>query len=346
MLLAARCLLVSLVICAALAPGRAQDLHFSHLNAVPMQINPAYTGLTEKRARVGVSYRSQWDNFTAGFKTATLSADFKPHHTGNGAAGVGLFVNSDRAGDLNFGTQQIGLNGAYLMALDGGRTSVSFGLQSVFNFQRLDWTAIDAFEEERGDILANGGRAQYLSVGTGLALFQRLNRRVAWFVGAGGANLNRPDAGFLDDGNTGGAQLTYRRWSGHGGAEIHFGRFNSVRPSIIYLHQGPNRQMKVGSYYRFRPDRGISTDAELAAHFGAFVRHSFYNDEWTSDAIVFAVRVDWQETVITFSFDTNVSKLRVASNGVGGPEISLVQEFDWGERRQRRSKVECPTFQY
>lgn len=336
-----------LALAAALAVGAelaAQDIHFAHLTAVPTQTNPAYTGLTEQRARVGIDYRSQWDNFTNGFKTATLAADLQAYQAANGTVGLGLYLNSDQAGDLGFATQQVGLSGSYLMAVNA-KTSVSFGLQGVYNAQRIDWSQAKGLDV---DPLATGGdgRAGYLSVATGAAVFQRLNRRLAWFAGVAGANLNRPDASFLDDDSAVDADLLYSRWTGHGGAEIKFGRFNSVRPSIIYLRQGPNRQMKIGSFYRFRADRGISTDAQLAAHFGLFVRHSFYDDAWTTDALVFALRFDWHDTIITASFDTNVSSLTAATNGVGGPEISLVQHFDWGQRRQRRSKMECPTFQY
>ena len=63
---------------AALAFGTAalaQDIHYSNLSAVPMQVNPAYTGLSEYRARVGVDHRSQWGNFTNGYRTTSLSAD-------------------------------------------------------------------------------------------------------------------------------------------------------------------------------------------------------------------------------------------------------------------------------
>lgn len=340
------CPTLVLVATAVLATGSAaaQDLHFAHLTAVPTQTNPAYTGLMEQRGRVGIDYRSQWDNFTNGFKTATLSADFKAYQASNGAAGLGVYINSDQAGDLGFATQQVGLNGAYLLAVND-KTQVSLGLQGVYNAQRIDWTQAEGrdFEpiSQRGD-----GRNSYLAVGSGAAVFQRVNRKIAWFAGLAGGNLNRPKVSFIDDDADVDADLLYRRWTAHAGGQIKFGRFNSVRPSIIYLHQGPNRQMKIGSYYRFRADRGISTDAQLAAHFGVFVRHSFYSDAWTSDAVVFAVRLDWHDTVITASFDTNVSPLRAATNGVGGPEISLVQHFDWGQRRERRSKMECPTFQY
>lgn len=338
---------VAYVAAVAVASGpaaRAQDLHFSHLAAVPTQTNPAYTGLLEQRARVGVSYRSQWDNFTEGFKTATLSADMKTYQAANGALGVGLYVNSDRAGDLGFATQQVGMSGAYLMAVDA-KTYVSLGIQGTYNAQRIDWSAAEGLEFEPLQLRGNG-RAGYLGVSSGAAVFQRVTRRLAWFGGLAGGNLNRPDASFLGDGRADDADLLYRRWTFHGGAEIQFGRFNAVRPSVLYLHQGPNRQMKIGSYYRYRADRGISTDAQLAAHFGIFVRHSFYADAWTADALVLALRFDWHDTIITASFDTNVSSLTAATNGVGGPEISLVQHFDWGQRRSKRTKLDCPTFQY
>ena len=328
------------------ARAAAQDIHYSNLSAVPMQVNPAYTGLAEHRGRVGFDHRSQWSNFTNGYKTTSLSADFKAYQRGGDVLGLGAHITSDQAGDLDFTTQQVSLNAAYTKALDRGRTFLSFGLQNVFSGQRIDWAKAEGFQYEPLSSLESGGKAAFWDVGAGMALFLRPSRKQAWFAGVGAAHLNNPDVTFLadDDGSIG--DRLYTKWTLHAGGELHFGMHNSIRPSVLYLHQGPNRQLKVGSFWRYRNDRGLHTDAQIAVHFGAWLRTYFGRGGSGVDAVNFAARFDYDKTSVVVSFDTNVSSLVVASDGFGGPEVALVQQFDWGSTRRRRHKVKCPTFQY
>ena len=334
---------------AALAFGTAalaQDIHYSNLSAVPMQVNPAYTGLSEYRARVGVDHRSQWGNFTNGYRTTSLSADFKAHQYRGDVLGIGAHITSDEAGDLDFATQQVSVNAAYTKALDRGRTFLSFGIQNVFSDQRIDWAKAEGFSYEPLAGEEGAGRAAFWDVGAGVALFLRPSRRQAWFAGLSGAHLNTPDVTFLGEQENDLGDRLYAKWTFHGGGELHFGRHNSIRPSILYLYQGPNRQIKIGSFWRYRADHGLHTDAEIAVHFGAWLRTYLARGGSGVDAVNLAARFDYDKTSVVVSFDVNISTLVKASDGFGGPEVALVQQFDWGSPRKRRHKVKCPTFQY
>lgn len=340
------CLIALAMLLCSTVPGLAQDIHFGHLAAVPTQVNPSYTGLMEGRARVGVDYRGQWNNFTNGFQTANLSADAKLWENRYDILGGGIFLTNDRAGDLAFTTQNIGFNTSYLKALDNGKTYLAFGIQNVFTFQQLDWTKARAFDFEPLETLGAEGKRSFWDIGGGLSFFQRPTRQLSWFAGVAGAHLNKPTVTFLEDNDGNVADQLYVKWTLHAGGEIKFGRFNSMRPSVLYLWQGPHRQLKVGTFYRFKTDNGIATDSEVAVHLGAFVRSYPARERGGVDAIILAARFDYRKTVITVSFDTNVSSLTAATRGVGGPEFSLVQQFDWGTRQRNRHKVKCPTFQY
>ena len=324
----------------------AQDIHYSNLSAVPMQTNPAYTGLMEHRARVGLDHRSQWTNFTNGFNTTSLSADMKAWQNGADVLGVGVHINRDQAGDLDFTTQQVSANVAYLKALDRGKTFLSFGIQNVFSSQRIDWSKARGFSYEPTESLASGGQNAFWDIGAGLAMFHRPNKRLAFFAGMAGAHLNNPDVTFLGDAESNIADGLYTKWTFHSGAEIHFGRFNSIRPSLLYLSQGPNRQIKVGSFWRYKTNRGTHTDSQIAVHFGAWLRSYIAQGGSGVDAINLAARFDYDKTSVVVSFDANISSLVVATNGFGGPEVAIVQEMDWGTPKRRRHRVKCPTFQY
>ena len=331
----------------ATAPTWAQgDLHFSHTAAVPTQINPAYAGLLEAKARVGIDYRGQWNQITNAYRTASLNADGKAWENGNDVAGVGMFFNQDQAGDLDFTTQQLGITNSYLKGLDGGKSYLSFGIQNVFHFQRLDITKARAFDYESPAIVESNGRAAYWSIGTGLAFFHRFNRDLSWFAGASTGHLNRPSVGFSTQAGRTEGEFLYTRWTLHAGGEIKFGKWNSIRPSALFMKQGTHRQVNVGMYYRFKKDRGTHTDAPVGVHLGTHIRSYPAQDQGGIDAVILSARFEYLLTVITVSFDTNVSNLIEVSNGGGGPELSIVQQFDWAGRGRKRRKVECPTFQY
>ena len=127
---------------------------------------------------------------------------------------------------------------------------------------------------------------------------------------------------------------------------VALGRFNSLRPSVIWLSQGPHKQLKVGTFWRFKPDNGTHTDTDIAAHFGVYLRSYLAKPKSGVDALNLATRFDYNKTSVVMSFDVNISSLVVATDGFGGPEISIVQELDWGTDPKRKHKVKCPTFQY
>ena len=90
---------------------KAQDVHFSHIHASPTIMNPAMTGLVDGDLRLVLNYRSQWNNFTTGYKTFAASADTKLIKIGkHDFIGAGLQVYKDVAGDLEFTTSYGGLS--------------------------------------------------------------------------------------------------------------------------------------------------------------------------------------------------------------------------------------------
>ena len=64
------------------------------------------------------------------------------------------------------------------------------------------------------------------------------------------------------------------------------------------------------------------------------------------DAIVAAIRLDYKNTFMTFTFDINVSSLTKVSYGAGGPEFSVIQLINFRDENDRPTKVECPAFIY
>ena len=60
------------------------------------------------------------------------------------------------------------------------------------------------------------------------------------------------------------------------------------------------------------------------------------------DALIVAVKVDYDDLSIGLSYDLNISELNNATRGKGGSEISLV--YTPKVRAKRASPVSCPRF--
>ena len=58
-----------------LATARAQDIHFSQVDANPMLLNPAYAGFYNGAGRFGAIYRNQWASVSIPFQTFALTGE-------------------------------------------------------------------------------------------------------------------------------------------------------------------------------------------------------------------------------------------------------------------------------
>ena len=81
--------------------GSAQDIHFSQFTNAPLQLNPALTGFTECKLRIGINYRNQWNSISTPYITQSAYIDGKIRQrlAKQDWFGIGgLFIN-DKAGE-------------------------------------------------------------------------------------------------------------------------------------------------------------------------------------------------------------------------------------------------------
>src|SRR6478752_4595899 len=55
----------------------AQDIHFSQFFETPLLRNPALAGIFTGDVRVQAVYRDQWNSVTSGYRTGSLSGEYK-----------------------------------------------------------------------------------------------------------------------------------------------------------------------------------------------------------------------------------------------------------------------------
>ena len=331
----------------------AQDIHLSHIHASPTLLNPAMVGMISNGdIRFIANSRSQWDSVTKGYKTVAGSVDAKLLPLGgNSVLGTGFRAFADKAGDLDFTTTSASLVLSVIRSLDRrGNNHISFGFENAFFNNKLDYSKMIGFEAE--PLIEEGAPSfkKYWSVSAGFAYTYKTPADDDVYVGLSVFHLNQPNVSFLDEmepassepKETSGKYL-FRRVVVHGGANLRFNHFIGAMPSFIFMDQGPHREITAGTFIRFVKSASFHY-TPYAFYIGAWARWYMEHDVFGTDALIAAVRMDIKKLYITFSFDFNISTLRRASYGLGGPEISIIQILPNDSSVIKSQSVQCPAF--
>ena len=175
--------------------------------------------------------------------------------------------------------------------------------------------------------------------------FYTINKRASVYFGASLFHINEPYASVLDDPNS--DAFIYRKYIVHGGAEFDLGGSMSLKPSFIFMDQGPHREITTGTFWKYSKKSKRRRKNDLVAlYFGAWLRWYLEKDLFGNDAFIASLRLDYKNTFFTFSYDINISKYSRVSYGRGGPELSILKTLDFENQRKRVSKVKCPAFYY
>lgn len=324
----------------------AQDIHLSHIHASPTVLNPAMNGLFLGQARVIANTRSQWNSVTKGYKTVVGSADMKLFVVNkNDFISGGIQLYSDQAGDLNFTTSSAALSLSYLKAFDAkGRNFVSFGIQNAFVGNRVDYTKIKSFEYihalGKGEV---ANKINYWDINAGVSWFFMPNKYNTYYLGLSAFHLNNPQVGFKNAESSSTATTLYRRINFHGGASIRVSQELTLKPSFIFMQQGPHQEITFGSFVRYKTyRRGLHKRPLYFIYAGAWLRSHLNNGEAGLDAIVASLKYEYRKLSLSISYDINISSYRLASGGRGGLELSLIRIFDWQRSKRKNRKVRCP----
>lgn len=333
-----------ILLCAAFMTS-AQDIHLSHIHASPTILNPSLNGLFSGDTRLIANGRTQWESVTNGYKTVVASVDRKLFVMRNSdLVGGGLQLYTDVAGDLGFRTTSASLSISMLKSLDGsGSNYVSFGIQNSFVTNSVNYNAIIANDDEPIVTSGTNDRISYWDVNAGLSWFYAMDRDNSFYVGGSLFHINQPKVAFYSQINRDNGEQLYRKWVIHGGGDFRMGRRSYIKPTFIIKDQGPHREITIGSFWKYKTLKSHRSKAPSSVHFGGWLRWHADPDLVGTDAFIAAIRVDYEKTYFTFTFDINVSSLTKASYGRGGPEISVVHILE-NKRQRRPTKVRCPDF--
>ncbi|MBL7928657.1 MAG: PorP/SprF family type IX secretion system membrane protein [Bacteroidia bacterium] len=298
-----------------------QDIHFSQFGKSPLNLNSAYSGFFDGDYRFTGIHRNQWKSVTVPFKTFSGSFDMKHglRSREDSWIGAGLVLNSDKAGDSEFGITQAGLSLTYVTAIgSSGEHFSSFGIQPLFTQQSLNYTKLTFDNQFNGDVFDPGipfaeifsnDRFIYFDLAAGLTYLYKPSDH--FYIGGGISihHLLKPSYSFYGNSD---AKLPVKTSvdlrSSIGITEKMF-----LLPSVLFSSQDKFRETVPGVNLKFimneKPGKKINLYAGLYAR--------------TGDALIPMAGLDYNELNLGISYDVNTSDLKRASNNRGGYEIAL-----------------------
>lgn len=331
---------------------QAQDIHFTQNASTPLYVNPALTGLYNGDFRITADYRSQWASLStgAGYRTTTLSADAKMVKgvTDGAWVSTGILLYNDQAGALTYKTNSVDIAVAYNSPMGDGASFVSFGgmfgianrsidlSQSQFGSQ-YDGFGYDA-DIVSGETIGTEG-FNHLNVSGGAMYYYLKSSRNYGFLGGAAYNLVSAEYSFLDNQDV----SLPMRLSLQAGGSVSIARSLDIVPSIYYMSQRKDMKTDIGTLFRFVFYENRQVKNFRAFNIGPYVRLAKHFDKAVAlDAMMLVLKVDYDDISIGLSYDFNISDLNNATNGKGGPEVSLI--YSPKIRSSQLSPVSCPRF--
>lgn len=318
----------------------AQDIHFSQFNNSPLNLNPALTGNFDNSNRVILNNRSQWKSITIPYKTFSFSFDKKINFKfiNNSFIGVGVLFNTDKAGDGDFGTNQIKIPLSFNKILKSDSTLIlSIGENIAFNQNSLNFQAFyfgSQFNGNKYDPNSStneipvDANISYFDFSLGVNLYQKLNNKIFINYGFAYNHLNQPKQSFN---NIAEVRLD-SKINIYSNASIYLNNNFDALPNIAYFNQGKYNELDLGGFLKYKT-HNINVSA---VYFGGFLRFK--------DAIIINMQVDYKDFAFGVSYDINVSSLKIASNGYGGLELSLIYIFGRTNNINIPNIKQCPVF--
>jgi len=307
---------------------KAQDIHFSQFDETPVQLNPASVGV-QHEVRAILNFKNQWQSIGSPYRTYAFSFDTRLLKNKKNHLGLGLDFFSDKAGDASFGSNQVNLSIAGLINLNdksilSGGIVAGFGQRSM-NASKLTWgnqyngTNYDAAAATGESSLPGsftmfdlGAGLQY-NYGTDEAYISANNARKI-SLGVAVFHPHRPAYSFY-----GGSERLNMKIVLNGNASIGMPNSNLIlKPSYIVFIQGPATEINPGMTFQYVLQEGSKYTGLKKS--SAFSLGAYYR---LRDAFIAIAKFEYSNYCIGFSYDVNLSKLKVASSARGGFEISL-----------------------
>lgn len=320
--------------------GDAQGIHFSQYYNTPMLLSPANAGLMpDKDFRAGISYRNQWSNIPAPFKTFSAFGDMKllENFEKSNWLGLGAAIFNDRAGNGDLSLLSGQVFAAYHLKM-GEYSMLSAGIgvglvQRSVNFSKLtfdtQWDGF-TFNPQSGNGEAyTFQKTTYADISAGLNYAFFPNENLYFQLGGGLLHLNSPTESFYGQQN----KLSIRP-TGNLDMLFKLGDNSITNLSAYYSNQRNASELVYGVSFSYNvmPRENAPTVIILG----------LYNR--LGDAIVPTIGLEWDHVRFTSSLDVNISGMSPSSGGNGALEFSIIYQGSYSHGLRKYSSYGCPRF--
>jgi type IX secretion system PorP/SprF family membrane protein len=327
---------ISIALCflLSLASGYlyAQDPHFTQFFNAGQQYNPARVGDFFGDVRASTHYRRQWANAGSGYGTRAADIQSKfLHKKQTNYLGGGVFVLSDQAGQAQIRTLQILGSIAYHLKLSS-KDFVSAGFQGGYLSRRMDVTGLawdaqyDGFEynpalDPNENFGTNADRGFDMALGVH---WIRKTRKYNFSAGYSSRHFGQNQTILA-----GGRDRLPIRQVLSGSAETSRGMIR-LRTDVLIQRQRGAMQYNVGARAEYRVgDDSKYTDVNKSSALMAGLYYRY------GDALSPMIGAEWKRTLSLFiSYDFPISRVTRTVTFLGGPEITLIYQGAFGEKRK------------
>ena len=316
---------------------KAQNPQLTQFYAMPLLLNPAFTGQTYEH-RFVADMRDQWPGISTTYKTVALSYDY---NIASANSGIGLVLLQDNAGTPSINSTLAMFSYAYHFKISKF-AEVRTGIQLGYGYKSIDVSKLVLNDQLYYNsnmsldpyILNMNNHVSYMDLNAGALL-----NSTAYWLGFSAQHINTPNTSFSDDGNN----KQPMDLSLHGGYRFIMEKKGNqlmeyFSPSFNYRHENKFNQLDIGAYYFKAP-------LNLGMWYRGLPLTHYAPGYLNVDALSFLIGVDIAkyDARIGFSYDITLSRLSVA-NSLGSFEIAIIYEYAKRSKKTRKVLISCPKF--
>lgn len=289
----------------------AQDIHWSQINEIKSFQNQASIIENPEEIKFQLVAKNQWKSVTKPYQTLFGSIESKLRNINHISLCLNLY--SDLVGDGYFNTngtnfiakydfkisRKIKIGCGFSIGLINRNISYSnFNFDNQFNGYQFDKT-IPTNEQYQNTSYTN------LNIGFGINSILKLKKNQKITIGYSCNNLNKLKETFY--------QNNIIRPTRHSVQFEYRTILNTIeyKPFIVYTFQKPYQELLIGS---------LITKYRLKSKINSIISGIYYRNK---DAMILNLGFSRQKLKMILSYDINISKLAIASNGRGSVEINL-----------------------
>ncbi|RYY38247.1 MAG: type IX secretion system membrane protein PorP/SprF [Chitinophagaceae bacterium] len=319
----------------------SQDINLSQFYEMPLLRNPALAGMFRGDVRMAAAYRSQWNSATTAYKTQALGVESKfGVGSGNDYLSLGLQITNDVAGDSKLGKTGVLPVVTYHKLLSESRDAyLSVGFIGGMVQQRFDPTGLK-FDDQ----FVNGAysaanptrqtftntNVRYWDAGVGISYSSNAGSDVKYYIGGAYYHFNQPKVAF----NPVTDIRLNAKMSLNVGLSVPTSEFDNLTLYGDLFQQGGSNLTQAGFLFRHDLQQQGDEGETVSISGGVFYRFN--------DAIAPVVKLDFYQWSIGASYDASISRVKGATNGRGGFEITLSYKNFLNIRNSSADKLRCP----